>query len=97
MGWLRDFFERGAEDELVAPSPLLLSNMKDISTTPTLDWSWSMTGYQNELSNLVEQNNEEACRMWDELEKSVVTHVADDIKVSIRGRTTEMIILKRLV
>ena len=97
MGWLRDFFERGAEDELVAPSPLLLSNMKDISTTPTLDWSWSMTGYQNELSNLVEQNNEEACRMWDELEKSVVTHVADDIKVSIRGRTTEMIILKKLV
>ena len=34
--------------------------------------------------------------MWDELEKSVVTHVADDIKVSIRGQQVEMTILKKL-
>ena len=28
-----------------------------------------MTVYQNELSELVEQKDEEACKMWDELEK----------------------------
>lgn len=96
MGRLRDFFERGTDNDLIAPSPLLLSSMQEISTTPTLDWNWSMTVYQNELSELVEQKDEEACKMWDELEKSVVTHVADDIKVSIRGKITEMIILKRM-
>ena len=29
---------------------------------------------------------------WDELEKSVVSNIADDVKVSIQGRRVEMII-----
>jgi len=33
---------------------------------------------------------------WDELEKSVVTHVADDIRVSIRNGNVEMVILKKM-
>ena len=33
---------------------------------------------------------------WDELEKSVVSHVADEVKVSIRSGTVEMIIYKKL-
>ena len=32
----------------------------------------------------------------DELEKSVVAHVADDVKVSIKGRVVEMIIYKKM-
>ena len=40
--------------------------------------------------------DEKAREMWDELEKSVVTHVADDVKVAIRGRTVEMAIYKKL-
>ena len=97
MGRLRDFFERNAEDGAVAPSPLLLSNPQEMSSTPTLDWDWSMTEYQNEINSRVRQQDEDAIRIWDELEKSVVTHVADEIKVSIRGELTEMIILKKLV
>ena len=97
MGRLRDFFERNAEDGAVAPSPLLLSNPQEMSSTPTLDWDWSMTEYQNEINSRVKQQDEDAIRIWDELEKSVVTHVADEIKVSIRGELTEMIILKKLV
>ena len=34
---------------------------------------------------------------WDELEKSVVGHLADNVKVSILGRTVEMVIMKKLV
>ena len=68
-----------------------------MSSTPTLDWDWSMTEYQNEINSRVKQQDEDAIRIWDELEKSVVTHVADEIKVSIRGELTEMIILKKLV
>ena len=37
---------------------------------------------------------QEAQEDWDELEKSVVARVADDVKVSIEGRTVEMTILK---
>ena len=53
MGRLRDFFERNAEDGAVAPSPLLLSNPQEMSSTPTLDWDWSMTEYQNEINSRV--------------------------------------------
>ncbi|MBQ6528966.1 MAG: hypothetical protein IJI38_10625 [Clostridia bacterium] len=96
MGWLRDFFERGTDEDLLMPSPLLLPSSQELSSTPTLDWEWSMTSYQVGLAGMVEQHDETACKMWDELEKSVVTHVADDIKVSIRGNTTEMTILKKM-
>ena len=33
---------------------------------------------------------------WDELEKSVVGHIADDVKVFISGRTVEMTIIKKM-
>jgi hypothetical protein len=33
---------------------------------------------------------------WDELEKSVVNKVADDVKVYLRRGTAEMVILKKL-
>ena len=39
-----------------------------------------------------DQGSQEA---WDELEKSVVAHVADDVKVSIKGLTAEMTIIKK--
>ena len=97
MGRLRDFLSRGLSvDGTLPPSPLLLAGDME-STSSTLDWEWSMTEYQNELSVLVGQKDPAACEMWDELEKSVVVHVADEIKVSIRGAEAEMTILKKLV
>ena len=44
----------------------------------------------------LEQKRKGAAEAWDELEKSVVAHVADDVKVSIHGRTVEMVIIKAL-
>ena len=57
---------------------------------------WSMEDYRDQLRQYREQNQNEAKDAWDELEKSVVGHLADDVKVSIRGRTVEMTIVKKL-
>ena len=97
MGRLRDFFDRGA-DEDIAPlsSPLLMSGMHEHSSTPTLDWEWSMVRYENELEDRVRRKEDGAQEAWDEMEKSVVAHVADDVRIAIRGGRVEMIIVKKM-
>ena len=100
MGRLRDFFDREADADIASfASPVLLPGAYEQSSTPTLDWEWSMMRYEYALENRMQQNDSaarEAREAWDELEKSVVARVADDVKVSIRGRTVEMTILKKL-
>ena len=97
MGRLRDFFERGEDDDYRSfPSPLLYSGMYEHSSMPTLDWEWSMMRYEDFLSSRVKNNDAAAREAWDELEKSVVAKVADDVKVSIRGRSVEMILVKKM-
>ena len=97
MGRLKDFFDREMDEDVAGMgSPLVLPDMMEMSNMSTLNWEWSMSSYQHQLSNLVKQHDASATEMWDELEKSVVTHVADDIRVSIRGQQAEMIILKKL-
>ena len=59
-------------------------------------YEWSMVDYRNQLRQYREQNGEGGQEAWDELEKSVVSRVADDVKVSILGRTVEMTIVKRM-
>ena len=49
---------------------------------------WSLSQYRDEAK----QNTEE----WDELEKSVVSHIADNVTVSIRNYNVEMMIYKKL-
>jgi hypothetical protein len=95
MGRLREFFDYGADETLLA-GPLVLPDMYEHSSIPTLDWEWTMSRYEGSLYARMEKGDAAAKDAWDELEKSVVKHVADDIKVSIRGREAEMIILKKL-
>lgn len=97
MGRLRDIFDRSADEDVACfTSPLLLPEAMESSSSPTLDWEWSMTRYETELASRISRNDEEARAAWDELEKSVVARVADDVKVSIRGQVVEMTILKKL-
>ncbi len=58
---------------------------------------WSMSSYRQQLRESVQQNCAGAADAWDELEKSVVAHIADEVKVSIRFREVEMIVFKKLV
>ena len=92
MGRLRDFFDWGSDEDL-ASSPLYLPDMYEYTSVPALDYEWSMVRYETALSQRMEKD-ESAREAWDELEKSVVKHVADDVRVSIRNGVVELIILK---
>ena len=61
-----------------------------------LDWEWSLRKYESALYSRVSQNAPGAKEEWDELEKSVVKNVADDVKVYIRSGIVELVILKKL-
>ena len=97
MGKIRDFFDWGSDEDVAAfSSPLLLPDMYEHSSSPALDWEWTMIRYETALSGRIEQHDQAAKQAWDELEKSVVSHVADDIRVSIRNGVVEMVILKKM-
>ncbi|MBP5727964.1 MAG: hypothetical protein J6Y48_12910 [Clostridia bacterium] len=97
MGRIRDFFDWGSDEDLATyTSPLLLPDAFEYTSSPSLDWEWSMARYENALSTQIEQGDQNVREAWDELEKSVVSHVADEVKVSIRSGTVEMIIYKKL-
>ena len=54
-----------------------------------------MLEYRNALSE--NPNQTEATRQaWDELEKSVLANVADEVKVSIKGAEVELTVYKKL-
>ena len=98
MGRIRDFFFRGVDEEIAAYNPSVLGAgaVSSSGFRPVTDWEWSLLRYQDTLSVLKAQEPE-AAEAWDELEKSVVSRVADDVKVSIKGFETEMTIIKKLV
>ncbi len=92
MGRLRNFFEQGGDASAMY---LFSPELQEYSSSATLNMEWSMSIYQNQLQPYLVRD-EKARELWDELEKSVVSHVADDIKVSIRGDHAEMIIIKKM-
>ena len=97
MGRLRNFFDIEADADVAASAgPLFSAMYADSSAGSALDYEWSMLRYQEQL-NIRREGDPIAREAWDELEKSVVAHVADDVKVSIRGRTVEMTIIKKMV
>lgn len=97
MGRLREFFFRDVDDQIAAyNNPLLAAGNNPDVARPVTDWEWQMTRYQEILSSMREEKPE-AAEAWDELEKSVVSHVADDVKISIKGFQTDMTIIKKLL
>lgn len=53
-----------------------------------MDDIWSLENYKN---NVGQNHNKEA---WDELEKSIVSKIADDVTVGVRGKKVEIVIKK---
>lgn len=97
MDRLRGFFYTGADAAVRAlSSPLMLPEMYEYTAAADLNWEWSMSQYQAVLSTRLEKNDAQAKEAWDELEKSVVAKVADDVKVAISGDAVEMIIVKTM-
>ncbi len=52
------------------------------------NYQWSMEKYKSELKK---KNDEDS---WDELEKSIVANIADDVSVNIVGSDVEIIVTK---
>ena len=52
---------------------------------------WSMMAYKDEVRKQMIKSKE-AHEAWDELEKSIVANIADDVKVKIVGRNVEIIV-----
>ncbi|MBR3504782.1 MAG: hypothetical protein IKO07_11175 [Clostridia bacterium] len=91
MGKLRSFFE--ADDVF----PMYYeAGMMSTSSDVFVDMSWSMRAYREQVERYMQEQRKGADEAWDELEKSVVAHVADDVKVSIKGRTVDLTIIKKL-
>ena len=91
MGKIRAFFEP------IDGLPVFFdASMCDSPNRVYTDMVWSMRGYEEQLMGCVEQKCDGAAEAWDELEKSVISHVADDVKVSIYGRNVEMVIFKKM-
>lgn len=90
MGKLRAFFQPTAD------APMFTSGFAGGAPQMYGSYEWSMEDYREQLRQHREQNERGAQEAWDELEKSVVSHVADDVKVSILGRVVEMTIIKAM-
>lgn len=86
-GLLRSFFE---------PVEGVPMSIEPCSDAIGADMVWSMRFYQEQIARAVEQNRTGAAEAWDELEKSVVTHAADEVKVSVRSGEAELIVFKKL-
>ena len=97
MGRLREFLFGPVDEEIAAyDNSVLAAGVLPNGTRPMTDWEWLLTRYQGNLSNL-KTEKPEAADAWDELEKSIVGNVADDVRVSIQGAKTEMTIIKKLI
>ena len=91
MGKIRSFFEPANG------VPLFSSGYTGGMPQMYESYTWSMIDYQDQLRQYCELNETSEQEAWDELEKSVVARIADDVKVSIKGCNVEMTIIWKMV
>ena len=58
---------------------------------PRTSMNWKLSDYRDELER---QKDNERIEAWDELEKSIVANIADDISVGIKGENVRFVITK---
>ena len=90
-GKLRSLFESLLEPEdAQTPSVASLGSLGAFSSTGSGTGMWTLSQYRDQV-----QEAENAAEAWDELEKSTVANLADEIKIGIRGNRVEMTIEKQ--
>ena len=61
-------------------------------------YAWSMQKYKNNIdSHRHDEDNTAALDAWDELEKSIIANIADDVRVGVTKDGVELIITKSIV
>ena len=84
MGKIRDVIE----NMLYPENAMFSSNFiaYQLETAVLLDDEWTLKRYKDS-----QKNSEES---WDELEKSIIANLADDVSVAVKGNKVEIIITK---
>lgn len=54
---------------------------------------WSLEDYRQEVDEA--RQKEEKAEEWDELEKSILANLADDVKVAVKGDEAELVVEKK--
>ena len=100
-GKLRDIFDRALAPEtaddsdyyvqgLILPPEFCAADPTAYSMSAGII-TWSMQKYRDSVK---EENSEKAREEWDELEKSIVANIADEIRISITKDKVEMTVFK---
>ena len=64
----------------------------DMDADPYFTHSWSLRQYEDMVSTQVESDIKQEA--WDELEKSIIARLADDVLVGIKGSQVDIIVRK---
>lgn len=98
MGRIREIFRRSLQAE-DADDELYLTSMADAMTSMGMMRSgasassaafWSLQAYRQDVYTEKDKKSEE----WDELEKSIIAKLADEVKVWLKTDVTEIVIEK---
>ena len=90
MGKLRDLLERMSEASNGEFAFSYAAGMYTPGEAAVVSGLWSLNRYKDSIDS--ETQTEE----WDELEKSVVAKVADEVQIAIQDSCAEMIIYKKI-
>ena len=97
MGKLRDVFQYFRMGYIEAMSDPVYMNNFDKMGYGLISFDlrsganvWSLSQYQTTV-----KENDSELEDWDELEKSIIANLADDVTVGIKGNNVEMIITKK--
>ena len=75
----------GDDDPMISPA-----GKYGFATNIDFSQIWSLKQYQNCVKEDASEKDK-----WDELEKSILVKLADDVIVGVRGKTVDIIIKKR--
>lgn len=103
MGKIRDIFESMLAPDDLSPPNYYESGLQYDGFDMTDDpmklamisvTSWSLEQYRESVK--AEENSPDKAEEWDELEKSIVANLADEVKIFINGNAVEMVIYKKI-
>ncbi len=79
------------KDDPMDPFYLGTVGMREADALSGIDMEWSLLQYRCKVEES-RTRNEEMEEAWDQLEKSIVANVADDVRVGVRGDIVELTI-----
>lgn len=95
VGKIRSAMENFFLDYNESDASIMSSSLMDMRTSFDLSmdyaYYWNLCEYRNTVQK---EDKKEA---WDELEKSVIASVADDVTVGIKGNKAEITIIKKMM